>query len=140
MNVFSKPQARLCSLAFALLLICTCASADWVQVEDSPEDGGYKTYLDPKTVLKAASLVRVWTFTDYAQVQVAGGVLQFMSIRAQHEYDCRQHVWRTLQLTAHSRNRLEGRIVHAENEPSSWAPVVSDTAGDVRLKLLCRYL
>lgn len=123
-----------------LLLACGGAAAEWVQVEDSHEDGGYKTYLDPKTVLKRVGMVRVWTYTDYAQVQVAGGVLQFMSIRAQHEYDCRQQVWRTLQLTAHSRNRLEGRVVHQESEPGSWAPVVPDTAGDVRFKLLCRYL
>ncbi len=131
---------RRLALSALLLLASGGVVADWVQVEDSPEDGGYKTYLDPKTVLKSVGLVRVWTFTDYAQVQVAGGVLQFMSIRAQHEYDCRQQVWRTLQLTAHSRNRLQGRVVHQESEPGSWAPVVPDTAGDVRFKLLCRYL
>jgi len=127
-------------LVSVLLAASTGALAEWFKVSEGEADGGYRIYLDPKSVRKTASKAKVWTMTDYTEYQSTPGGIQYKSILAQHEYDCQDGIWRTVLLTAYRQGMLEGRVVHTEKEPSSWAPVIPDTSADVKFKLVCKYL
>jgi len=128
-----------CLLA-VLIAASTGASAEWFKVSEGDTDGGYRIYLDPQSVRKAAAKAKVWTMTDYTEYQSTPGGVQYKSIMAQHEYDCKEGIWRTVLLTAYKQGMAEGRVVHAEKQPSSWAPVIPDTSADVKFKLVCKYL
>ncbi len=114
-----------------LLLICSAAvQAGLQQFGQSREN---TSYFEASSVKHSGTQVRVWTLTEYRQIQKAG----FLSTRSHKEIDCKNQQERTLQFLAYAENKGQGQVVAEINEPNAWQPIVSGTRHSRLLMMVC---
>jgi len=115
------PGSAMKYLISVLLLISTAAvQAGLEQFGQSREN---TSYFEASSVQHMGTQVRVWTLTEYRQIQKAG----FLSTRSHKEMDCKNQQERTLQFLAYAENKGHGQVVAEINEPNAWQPIVSGT-------------
>ena len=120
--------------ALLLALLGTSAAADWVKLGDNPIS---TLYTDPATTLKTGDRVTMWDLVDLKAAMVSDGK-RYMSVKAQHEYDCTAERTRTLSFSCQSANMGGGVAVCVNDQPGEWAPVAPGGGGNARLlKLAC---
>ena len=74
-------------LLFVLLLINTAAWAEWTLVGD--DDGArFSTYAEIATIRRQENVARMWTLVDFRNSQRAPYGPEYLSLKAQQEYDC----------------------------------------------------
>lgn len=111
------------------------ATAAWIQMGQSSRSGGYTTYVEQDSAQRDANKVKIWTMTDFASKQVNG--YEYLSNRAQREYDCKTRQTRALYLTVHSMNMLGGVIVDTMNVPMKWSSVTPGSVAEAFFNFAC---
>ncbi len=125
-------------VVFALLLtFSSSAWAEWVEITGDA-DGHAISYVDPSTIRKNGSMVKMWGLTDFvnAQVYPSSGKTYF-SWKAQNEYDCQDERKRTLAISYHSGKMGGGDTVYLDNTSGQWAPVAPESIGENLWKFAC---
>lgn len=117
-------------ISFLLLISSAAAQAGLQQFGQSREN---TSYFEASSVKHTGNQVRVWTLTEYRQVQTAG----FLSTRSHKEMDCKKQQERTLQFLAYAENKGQGQVVAEINEPNAWEPIVSGTRNSRLLLMVC---
>jgi hypothetical protein len=106
-------------LVLLLTAFSSSAMAEWVKV--SNVDGGDITfYTDPSTIRKNGKLVKMWELQDYLTARTGEN---YLSVKIQNEYDCKNEKTRLLFLSTHSGHMGGGDLVEMNNNPGEWIPV-----------------
>jgi hypothetical protein len=119
-----------------LAVVSNCAMAEWVQIGSS-DDGAMTVYANPATLRKVGNKVKMWDLGDYKIAQDSGKGDQFMSIRGQSEYNCKEEQYRTLYLSFHSGNMGAGEIIGSHPDPKKWLPVMPESLIEALWKFAC---
>ena len=123
-------------LLFALLALSSGpAFAEWVPVGGN-EEAGATVYADPGTIRRNGNLVKVWHLNDFKAVQIAQGT-SYLSIKAQHQYDCTGNRERILALTKFSGNMGSGKVVYKDSHEGKWKPIAPGSVSHDLGKLAC---
>ena len=121
--------------AMTVVLMPSLVSAQWVRV-DSAEPAVF--YVDPKSVQRVGSLVKIWELIDYRETQFFAGQ-PFRSTRVLREFDCDRREIRTLAFTIFTQPMAAGSIVHSHRaENPSWEFVEPYSVGESGFKIACR--
>jgi len=122
----------------ALMLISTgislSASAAWVEI-GSNESGTF--YIDPPSIQRSGSIVKMWYLVDFRNVQVDSNTKQFLSSKDLSEYDCQQERARTVYYNNYSEKMGGGKITFTLKDPLQWRPATSGTVASALLKIAC---
>jgi len=104
-------------ILLALLAVaCRSASAEWVKVGvDGKDSTG--AYVNTETVTKNKNGIIVWTILDFSQAQPADGE-KYLSIKSQHEYDCKEKEVRILYTALHSGGMGNGKTIYSSSTPT----------------------
>lgn len=119
-----------------LVMASASASADWVKVADSMNDKVHH-YLDPSTMRKEGTVMRVVTLTDYEEPQAISDTQRFHSVKMQDAFDCASQTGRHLSLTALTGNMGSGSVVATELRAAEVRKILPDTADEETLKYVC---
>ena len=111
------------------------AFAEWVKVGGNDE-AGVTVYADPGAIRRKANLVRVWHLNDFKTVQIENGV-SYLSVKAQHQFDCTKDRERILALTKFSGNMGSGKVVYKDSEKRKWKPVAPGSVSHDLGKIAC---
>jgi hypothetical protein len=123
-------------LLFTLLVLSNgTAYAEWVPV-DGNEEAGVTVYADPGTIRRKGNLVKVWHLNDFKTVQIAKGN-SYLSIKAEHEFDCTKDRERIRALTKFSGNMGRGNVVYEDSNERKWRPVEPETTNQTLRKIAC---
>jgi len=127
-------MARL--LLFILLFLNSVpAYAEWVAVGGN-EEAVVTVYADPGTIRRAGNLVTVWHLNDFKNVQIVKGT-PYLSVKAQHQYDCTADRERILALMKFSGNMGSGRVVYKDSHEGKWKPVAPGSVSHNLGKIAC---
>ena len=118
-----------------LLLSSGPAYAEWVAVGGN-EEAGVTVYADPGTIRRKGNLVKMWHLNDFKTVQIAKGN-SYLSIKAQHQYDCTEDRERILALMKFSGNMGSGDVVYEDSHERKWRPVAPETTNQALRKIAC---
>lgn len=119
-------------LCFLLSLVAAPAWAEWVKVSVA-EDGSLSIYIDPASIRKDGNLRKVWQINARKQRDKDGA----MSVRARHEYDCKEDRFRVLAASSHSEPMAGGDVLESADDPSTWFAIPPDTLSARVLKVVC---
>jgi hypothetical protein len=138
-SLFLRPSQSYL-VGFGLLLMVLILSiqpvyAEWVLVSGNDEVG-LKVYVDPATLRRNGSLVKMWQLHDYKTVQTVAGD-SLLSMKQFNEYDCTEERTRMLGYTWFSGNKGNGNVVYSTMEQLPWEPVVPRTINGTLLKVAC---
>lgn len=123
-------------LLFTLLVLSSGpAYAEWIAVGGN-EEAGVTVYADPGSIRRKGNLVKVWHLNDFKTVQVALGN-SYLSVKAQHQYDCTENRERILALTKFSGNMGRGKVVYKDSRERKWKPVEPGSVSHDLGKLAC---
>ena len=122
-------------VALAILFLSSSAMADWVKV-DSNDLG--TTYVDPSTIRRSGSKVKMWDLVDFRAAQGAKNGQQVRSIRAQSEYDCEESAKRAIYVSAHAGNMANGNIVTLITQAGDWTPIAPESVVEAKWKIACK--
>lgn len=100
------------------------AAAEWVR---SGRTETFTAYVDPTTIRKAGSAVKLWQLYDFNEIQPSSGEKPYMSTRSQYEYDCDKKRTRQLKVRSYSRNMGKGKQLASVSSPSAWTPVPGES-------------
>jgi len=123
-------------LIITLLCVSTAASAEWTQVEESDDKGGFIVYADLKSVFKAKNQARMWSLIDYKREQEETGV-HFLSKKVRRKYDCQARHVKTLAFKLFSWNMGRGELVRSYNQPQEWKKIEPDSAIEAEWEAAC---
>ena len=111
---FLKPPLASISGFWLLITLLVLSSgpaySEWVAVGGN-EEAGVTVYADPGTIRRKGNLVKVWHLNDFKTVQIVNGI-SYLSVKAQHEYDCTKDRERILALMTFSGNMGSGKVVY----------------------------
>jgi hypothetical protein len=138
-SLFLRPSQSYL-VGFGLLLMVLILSiqpvyAEWVLVSGNDEVG-LKVYVDPATLRRNGSLVKMWQLHDYKTVQTVAGD-SLLSMKQFNEYDCTEERTRMLGYTWFSGNKGNGNVVYSTMEQLPWEPVVPRTINGTLWKVAC---
>jgi hypothetical protein len=115
------------------LLIAPQAWAAWAAVG---ERDASTVYLDPATVRKSTYGRRAWLMSDFKQPQTVS-TDTFRSMKHLFEFDCAGERLRILQVSVHSGQLGQGKVVYASNSPQEWSVVSPESNAEIQLKAAC---
>lgn len=119
--------------------VSSSALAGWVQVGSN---AGFNSYADPSTIRKEGvkamegSKAKMLSLVDYTATVTAAGK-SFASIKAQHEFDCRQEQVRMLYASFYSGHMGTGVEVGNQFQPENWRPVPTRSIEEILWKVAC---
>jgi hypothetical protein len=121
-------------LLFILFFLSSVpAYAEWMAVGGN-EEAGATVYADPSTIRRNRNLAKVWHLNDFKTVQIVNGI-SYLSVKAQHEYDCTKDRERIIALMKFSGNMGSGKVVFKDSNKRKWRPVtpgsVSHDLGEI---------
>jgi hypothetical protein len=111
------------------------AYAEWVAVGGN-EEAGVTVSADPGSIRRKGNLVKVWHLNNFKTVQIAQGI-SYLSIKAQHQYDCTGDRERVLALTKFSGNMGRDKVVYTDTHEGKWRPVAPGSVSHDLGKLAC---
>lgn len=109
------------SLIILLVLSNGPAYAEWVEFT-SNEEVGVTVYVDPGTIRRKGSLVKMWNMKDFKTNQSAA-FGTYLSFKVLEQYDCEGERMRLLAYTSFSRNMGYGHTVFTNSDEGKWEPV-----------------
>jgi hypothetical protein len=130
---------RFLILTMLLTTFSNPAMAGWVQVGSN---ANFNTYTDPSTLHKEGikamegSKAKLLSLVDYITPMSKAGK-KVASIKAMHEFDCRQEQVRMLYSTLYSGNMGSGAEVEGNFLPENWRPVATHSMEEVLWKVAC---
>ena len=124
-------------LLIALLVLSSGPTyAEWMAVGGN-EEAGVTVYADPDTIRRKGSLVKVWHLNDFKTAQIVNGI-SYLSVKAQHEYDCTKNRERIIALTKFSGNMGSGKVVSKDSDTRKWKPGTPGSVSHDLGKLACK--
>ncbi|RPH81530.1 MAG: hypothetical protein EHM80_02100 [Nitrospiraceae bacterium] len=118
-----------------VLLSSAPAYAEWVMVVGN-EEAGVTVYADPDTIRRTGNLVKAWHLNDFKSEQIVQGI-SYLSVKAQHQYDCTTNRERILALTKFSGNMGRGKVVYKDSHARKWKPVTPGSVSHELGKMAC---
>ena len=138
-SLFLAPsQSYLVGLGLLLMVLILSSQpvyAEWV-LSSGDDEVGLKVYVDPATLRRNGSLVKMWQLYDYKTVQTVAGD-SLLSMKRFNEYDCAEERTRMLGYTWFSGNMGNGNVVYSTTEQQPWEPVVPRTINRTLWKVAC---
>ena len=120
-------------LMLALGLTCSSAMAGWIKVNYNER---VTSYVDPSTIRKNGSMVKMWSLLDLKTSIVTNGN-EYSSIISRDEYDCKEEKSRLLSLTMYAGKMGQGEVVHTESSIDAWQEVVPNSTASIKWKRAC---
>lgn len=128
---------RRLQLAVLLAVVSSSAAAGWVAIAG---DKAETHYGDPATIRRTGNMVQMWGLMDFKMVHGArfyNVKVQFLSLREQSEYDCKEKQSRILFVDYHSGNMATGDTVAVGSDPGKWEPIPPGTWTESMWKFAC---
>jgi len=110
--------------------------AEWVSVGGN-DPIGMTTYVDPDTIRRKGSLVKMWQLNDFKTVQTVEDN-SFLSAKKQREFDCAEERTRILAATQFSGNMGTGKMVWGNSGEQKWEPIVPESIAQTLWEFACR--
>ena len=106
-------------LMISLTGISCSAMADWIEFGHNTDFTGY---IDSVRVSRAGNLVRVSSLINYKTAKTDAGKT-FLSVKAQHEFNCTEATVRKLYLSEYSGSMGNGEIIKVSYKIDDYEPV-----------------
>lgn len=120
---------------FVALMFSGNVAADWDLVN---EYGGARSYVDKATIRRSDMLSRMWTLSDYTDVQDVGK-LSYLSAKNMYEFDCANELLRAVAVIQYTGQLGRGDFVWSWTDfNEKWNPVVPGTGGETLWKIGCQ--
>ena len=110
-------------LVLLLTVLSTSAMAAWIKV-GSNDTLNFDYYVDTATS-KEGNKVKMWDIKDFKTAQTATDGQKYRSVKLQREYDCKGAKDRILNLSIHSGNMGEGKVISSLSGHGKWEQSVS---------------
>ncbi len=128
-------------LMLLLAVVSSSAMADWVRI-GSIDAANLIIYANPDTIRRTGNIVSMWNLLDFTAIQRSAGSTNFpeityLSVKAQHEYDCKTAQQRILYFYWYSENMGKGDVVFSDDTVEEWSPVYPNSTKDILLKYAC---
>ena len=111
-------------LMLLLAVVSSSAIAAWVKVGYNDTLIYFDYYVDSATS-RDGSKVKMWDMKDFKTAQTATDGQKYRSVKLQREYDCKGAKDRVLNLSVHSGNMGEGKVIWSLAGHGKWEPSVS---------------
>ena len=121
------------TLVMLLAFVSGSAGAEWFEFGRNENFTGY---IDSASVSRAGNLVRVSTLIDYRAVNTNAGK-KYVSVKAQHEFDCGEGQARKLFTSLHSKNMGKGEIVSYSYKTDVFEPIQPFSILEAIWKIAC---
>lgn len=122
------------AIAVLLLAFSGSAAAEWVQVTSNEK---YTAYVDPSTISRSGSMVKMWSLLDYTTAQESPSGKVYLSGKIQDEFDCQGKRFRALSYSLHTGQMGGGDTLFAGPDDRKWNPIHPDTTGEYSWKYAC---
>ncbi|MGA7750836.1 MAG: surface-adhesin E family protein [Gallionella sp.] len=122
-------------LLMLLSVVSSNAMAEWVKVRIS-DDGNATAYVDPSTMLKDGSNVKMWALLDFRVAKTTGGET-YLSTKQQNEFDCKKTKIRLLTFSLYSGNMGNGNVVYESPNIGNWDMFFQGGLGEAFWKIAC---
>ena len=110
------------------------AAAEWI---NAGHNGDFTAYTDPATIYRSGNVVRMLSLIDHkAEITKSGKT--YISIKAQHEFDCKKAQARILFSSVHSGNMGKDKIVESSYSPGIFEPVMPRSIVETLWKAACK--
>ena len=107
------------------------ASAEWVRL-------GERTHIDPSTIKKNASTIRMWDLIDFGKtITSQSSGIKYKSVTQYIEYDCNNEKWRMLSYNWHSGVMANGEVVANGRGDGLWDYVNPNSTVKLKLDYVC---
>ena len=123
-------------LLFVLLLINMPAWAEWTIVGGG-DDARFSTYADITTIRRQDNVARMWTLVDFRNPQRAPYGPEYLSLKAQQEYDCTGRRSKLLTTEFYPGQMGNEDVVATRAGPNEWEPVPSEGIKEALWKVAC---
>lgn len=110
-------------LTLMLALVSSSAMAEWTLVERSASQ---TAYVDFATIRKVDDVAKMWCLLDFKKKQGNKGK-EFLSLKVQSEYDCKEEQSRSLAIIGFSKNMGYGKPDSSGSYPTDWQPVAPES-------------
>ncbi|MDC0931836.1 hypothetical protein OAR80_03715 [Methylophilaceae bacterium] len=123
-------------LLFSLLsFFCILAHADWIKLnQNQAMDTAY--FIDLKNIKGNTEKVRIWTLTDYTNIQVTKKI-NYQSIKSFVEINCQSKKMRILAYSLYEKPMAMGKMVFSKGRPFEWEEVKPSTVNGLFLNVSC---
>lgn len=108
-------------------------SGRWVSVSKNEKT---TFYTNPSTIRKVGNRAKMWSLLDFETAQGLSGT-EYLSVKAQNEFDCKDEQHRILFSSFHSKNMSEGEVVFSISNAGKWEPVPPESVTEGLWKLAC---
>lgn len=97
----------------------------WIKVYGDEKFTGYVGHISKN---QDGNTVTMWELNDLKTFTgIKGSSIQYISSKAQYEYDCEKELSRRISFSYHSGSMGSGETVHANSELGEWSPVALGT-------------
>lgn len=109
------------------------AAAEWV---DAGHNGDFTAYTDPATIRRSGNRVRMLSLIDHKAAMTKSGKA-YISVKAQHEFDCKEGQARILFSSLHSGNMGKDKIVWSSYSSDNFEPILPSSILETLWKVAC---
>ncbi len=125
------------TVKYFLLVLLTASSAAWAEWIPVGASDEHTAYINPTTIRRSGDYAKMWGLFDYKSAE-AIGKRQYLSIKTQNEYDCKDERLRSIYTTMNAANLGGGEIVYvSDGVPSNWRPIVPGSVGETLWQIAC---
>lgn len=124
-----------------LAVVCNSVFAEgWIKAEEWVKldmiSDYFVVYADPTSIIRAGNKVQMLSLIDHKKGLSKAGKT-FMSVKAQHEYDCAGAKVRMLFASTHSENMGRGKRVGTDYKIENWELVQPFSISEALWKIAC---
>lgn len=136
---------RIAMTQFILMALLAVASSSvfaekWIKPEEwvklDLNSDYYVVYADPTSIIRSGNKVQMRSLIDHKTPLSRAGKT-FMSVKAQHEFNCAEAQVRLLFASVHSGNMGKGERVATDYKIENWGPVQPLSIADALWKIAC---
>jgi hypothetical protein len=120
-------------LLMLLAAVSGNAVAEWVEFTRNNDFVGY---IDTANIVEADNKLKVWSLLDYSTVKTISGK-SYLSVKAQHEFDCGKGQAGKLFTSLHSGNMGRDGVVSSSYRSENMEPVQPGSILELILKIVC---
>ena len=136
---------QLLVVGVSLVILSACGKSEtisenvppgWTKYGGNAE--GTTLYVESATISRNGDIAAMWhIFDNRAAETIADVNKQFMSIKGQDEYSCRERQSRVIATSFYADNMAKGELVYSDVNPGKWALVAPGSVDEALLKRAC---
>jgi len=124
-------------LLLLLVAVSNGATAEeWIAVVNT-DDGDITVYANRSTIRREGNIVSIWTLGDFKKAKQGGDNKQFLSLKEQYEYDCREEKMRRLYAIMYTGKMGKGNVLDSGSIYEAWQPVPTGSLNEHLWKFAC---